>query len=473
MELAPEVIAWVEDVAGGQAISVEQQGRWRPHFFVDVKRPDGEVVPLLVRFPRDPELVDDSAFLSKFDLAHEARVLEALQGTAVNVPAYYGFNEDAPAILMGRVEGTNDFAEIDDTDRRPLLREYIENLHALHSLPADDAAAAEFGLSSPPTAEQLAFAKIQFMEADYHASEPQLRPEPLIEFALWWLHENFPSDRTRACRVQGDTGPGQFMVADGRITALIDWELSHIGDPMLDFGVMRMRNMLYPVGDLHDYIDYYAELAGEDLDQAAICYYTVLSMVLSPLGMAVTIQDPDAGVGSMIPRFGWDVTLRRGLCDALCEASGVEVAGPVIPVPAPPGRTDLHGFLVGYLDQLCLPIGHDDYEQFVLRGALGVARSIELMGRIGAQLDADDLDDMAAVLGTQHADREAGLAALSQLVAEDAKGRASDLLWLFSRMERRREHLWLPMMIAQQSQPLERLYPAERTLEGPPGLSEA
>ncbi len=38
------------------------------------------------------------------------------------------------------------------------------------------------------------------------------------------------------------------MFADGQLTALIDWELSHIGDPMIDLGVIRMRNMLYPTG---------------------------------------------------------------------------------------------------------------------------------------------------------------------------------------------------------------------------------
>ena len=47
----------------------------------------------------------------------------------------------------------------------------------------------------------------------------------------------------------------------------------------------------------------------------------------------------------MIPRFGWDVTLRRGLCDALCEAYGVRADPPALPNPRPVQRTDLMRFL--------------------------------------------------------------------------------------------------------------------------------
>ena len=48
-----------------------------------------------------------------------------------------------------------------------------------------------------------------------------LAPEPLLEFARWWLYANVPKDRTDARWVQGDTGPGQFLHHDGHLTALL------------------------------------------------------------------------------------------------------------------------------------------------------------------------------------------------------------------------------------------------------------
>lgn len=470
MELSTGLVEWVESTIGGKVVAVERQGRWRPHFFVAVQRPDGEVVSALARFPRDPELIADRAFLTKFDIGHEARVLNALQGLGFPVARYYGFHEGEQVILQGRVAGTNDISGLDDETRSRVLREYIGYLHALHSLPVDPARLP--GVFVPKTAEEVAFAEFQYMEQDFRAAMTSLRPEPLLEFALWWLHANVP-DNTEPRWLQGDTGPGQFMVHEGKITALIDWELSHLGDPIGDLGVMRMRNLLYPVGSgLGEYIEYYGQLAGRPVDRDVLCYYTVMHMLLSPIGMADTIQYPDAGVGTMLPRFGWNVTLRRGLVEALCEAYGVDVAPPPLPGPSEAPRTDLPGFLVAHLEQQCLPIAHDDYESYLLRGALGVASSVALTARAGAALEADDVADLARVLGTPVTDREAGLAAVNELVRQDPAGHALNLLWLFSRMERRQDYLWAPMMIAQKSFPYERLYPAERVIT-PQGLPES
>lgn len=91
-------------------------------------------MPLLVRLVRDPEFVPFSAFLSHFDLAHEARILAALQGEPVKVPRMYGFHENPPAILMERVEGSNDLGGSPLSQRPHLVRQYIDNLHRLHTI---------------------------------------------------------------------------------------------------------------------------------------------------------------------------------------------------------------------------------------------------------------------------------------------------------------------------------------------------
>ena len=37
----------------------------------------------------------------------------------------------------------------------------------------------------------------------------------------------------------GDAGPHNLLVADGRITALLDWELAHLGHPLEDLGAAQ------------------------------------------------------------------------------------------------------------------------------------------------------------------------------------------------------------------------------------------
>lgn len=467
MDLDSKLVTWVEQTMGGSVVRVEHQGRWRPHFFVDVDDGAGGVVPLLVRLVRDPEFVPLSAFLSHFDLAHEARVLETLQGRGVKVPRMYGFHPDPAAILMERVEGSNEVDTVASVEHSRVLLDYIDNLHRLHTIAIDADVSDGLGLPLPASSEELAFAQLSYMEADYRMVEPFIGPEPLLEFALWWLKSHVPEHRTDPRWVQGDTGPGQFMVHDGRLTALIDWELSHLGDPMIDLGVMRMRNMLYPIGSLRESFDRYVELAGAPLDRDVLCFYTVMSTVLSPLGMAHSVQQPNTAMKSMMPMLGWDVTLRKGLCDALAEAYGVEVEPPDLPAMPAPGRTDLERFLIEHLETQCLPVAQTDYDSMLLDGAVGLAKVNNMISVLGPILDQHDLDDMARVLGHRPTDRDAGLADLSAVVAGDPTDAALDLIWLFTRMEHRREYLWRPLMIAQDSQPLERLYPAALTLGGP------
>jgi len=452
--MTPEVVAWVESTVDGTMMNCELQGRWRPHYFVDVKTTDGNVLELLVRFARDPELVKDSHFLSQFTIEHESHVLESLQESDVAVPRYFGFNKAHQAILMGRVDGNNSFNERDDSEsRRAVVRTYIENLAALHKMDPENLAGA--ALTVPESSEALAFQNsFGLIERDYRQAQERMTPEPLLEFGLWWLHNHVPQ-RSEVAVLQGDCGPGQFMHAAGRLTALIDWELCHVGDPMCDLGNMRMRNMLYPTGDQREFLDYYEEVTGTKIDEAALCFYTVMATLLSPLGMAASMQAPSAAIDSMLPRFGWDVVMRRGLCDALAEASGVYIDPPPLPNAESGRPSTMNGYLVEHLEMRCMPIAEDEFDRYLIRGAVAIAGSLGLQDHFGRALEADDLEDAGDVLGHVPSDRGEAIKDLSRFVQDSSSERMLDLIWLFSRMEKRREFLWGPLMFAQGSSPLE------------------
>ena len=212
------------------------------------------------------------------------------------------------------------------------MNEYYEQLAHLHRLDVETVLRDMPDIPVPKTPDEIAFAgKFSYQEHDFLDLRPKLRPEPLLDLGLWWLHANVPQGDREVSFLQGDTGPGQFLYADGAITALIDWELAHVGDPMLDLGVGRMRNMLYPTCSLAGPLAHYEEAAGRPIDRAALCYYTVMSMLLTPLGTSISMQRMTARQPDMMPRFGWDVTLRRGLCDALAEDLAIEIEPPDLP----------------------------------------------------------------------------------------------------------------------------------------------
>jgi hypothetical protein len=405
--------------------------------------------------------VPGGGFLEHFDIAHEARVLEALQGKNLKVPQYFGFHEEHGIILMECVEGSNELSTApDDETRKQVMAEYIEQLAKLHRLSVDTMHLS--GLAIPQTNEEAAFAgKFAYIEEDFNRWRRKLRPEPLLELGIWWLHANVPTGDRRISFVQADTGPGQFMFANGHLTALIDWELAHIGDPMLDLGVIRMRNMLYPTGALAGPLTYYEEVSGHPIDRQALSFYTVMSMLLTPLGLAPAMQRPTARIEHMLPSFGWDATLRRGLGDALAEAIGIEIDPPELPNPPATQTPSLTGYLVEHLELNCEPSAGDAAGRRHIASAAAIARTVQLESRVGAQLLDADLDDMGLVLGRRPDSREGGLTRLNELVAAGPAERLESLVWLFARIERRREYLIKPMMVLQASGEFERFTPKE------------
>ncbi|BBZ38839.1 phosphotransferase family protein [Mycobacterium conspicuum] len=457
MALPDSAVQWVEQRCGGRVVDVEQQVRWRPHHFLKIERPEG-TIEVLVRSERQG-LAAGSTFQQHFDIAHEARVLKALQGQGIKVPEFLGFNDEHRFILMERVEGTNELKDApDDETRERVMTEYIEQLAALHRLDVDSMTLS--GLKIPVTPEERAFGgKFGYVEQDFAGWKQYLKPEPLLELGIWWLHANVPPGDRYVSFVQGDTGPGQFMFADGHLTALIDWELSHIGDPMLDLGVIRMRNMLYPTGPLRKPIAHYEEISGRPIDWQALGFYTVVSMLLTPIGLSTIMQRPSAHIEPVFPGFGWNATLRRGLTDALAEAIGLDVEPPELPEAPASEWPQLIDYLVEYLEVKCAPIETDEAGRFEISAATSIALSVQLESRVGAALLDADLSDMAKVLGRRPDDRDDGYAKLAELVAAGPAERLEELVWLFARTERRREYLHKPMMIAQDSGDFERLAP--------------
>lgn len=59
--------------------------------------------------------------------------------------------------------------------------------------------------------------------------------EPVVRGALRWLRRNPPPDAARPAIVHGDYRAGNFLFTpDARISAILDWEMAHIGDPLED-----------------------------------------------------------------------------------------------------------------------------------------------------------------------------------------------------------------------------------------------
>ncbi len=95
--------------------------------------------------------------------------------------------------------------------------------------------------------------------------------------------------------VHGDFNPANFLYADGRVTALIDWENSRVGDPREDLGWMVMMDSLsntsvmsHPV-DEGGFLAYYNKLTGLDITEEEVGYFILFgtSNIAVPVNAAI------------------------------------------------------------------------------------------------------------------------------------------------------------------------------------------
>jgi aminoglycoside phosphotransferase (APT) family kinase protein len=194
----------------------------------------------------------------------------------------------------------------------------MQHMAALHKLDADSLCLE--ALPRPKSSEGLALDQLESIEATYRASPAA--QHPLVDFGLNWLARHAPRSVPDLSLVHGDIGPGNMIYADGRVRALIDWEIAHLGDPMEDLAALSVRDMATPVGDFSTRLEQYAAAGGAQVDLARLRYYRALVLIRNSLLIQLTLagSSPD-GIPPQLRAFS--LLLRRAATQALREATGV------------------------------------------------------------------------------------------------------------------------------------------------------
>ena len=168
----------------------------------------------------------------------EFRVMAALAGQGIPVPAVYVLCEDESVIgraffVMEHVEGRIlwDQALPDSTrrERAAIYDEMNRVIAALHSVDIALAGLSDYGKAGNYFARQIGRWTKQYQASE---TEPIESMDRLIE----WLPQHVPADEDVAV-VHGDYRLDNliFHPTEPRIVAVLDWELSTLGHPLADF----------------------------------------------------------------------------------------------------------------------------------------------------------------------------------------------------------------------------------------------
>ena len=238
------------------------------------------------------------------------------------MPQVLAFHDDPQAAVLAHIDGRDDFNNVkDDAERESILESFLELLAELHSVDARKFEA--IGLRIPGTPEELALHDLDVWQSTYEGAVRE--PLPLLTFACQWLRRNVPRKPVRPVLCQGDTGPGNLMFADGKVTALVDFELAHLADPMTDLACVRSRDLYTPLGRFPERLARYAELSGREIDFDTLLYYSVKTQALVPLSLAPVMENLHAGI-EHAEWIAQHVFYMRTTAEVLAEAIGVELA---------------------------------------------------------------------------------------------------------------------------------------------------
>ena len=175
------------------------------------------------------------------DMAREWALISALGPTAVPVPRALGFCADvavtgAPFYVMGHVDGHPLYSAEDaqhwvpEPKRITLAHSFIDVLASLHALDPAAVGLGDLGKQDDYIGRQL---KTWYRSWNASIAGAQL-DDPRAHALQQYFLAHTP-DQGPARIVHGDYGLHNTLVgADGCIAAVVDWEISTLGDPLAD-----------------------------------------------------------------------------------------------------------------------------------------------------------------------------------------------------------------------------------------------
>jgi aminoglycoside phosphotransferase (APT) family kinase protein len=184
------------------------------------------------------------------DVEREARVLQALERTAFPVAHVYGICSDAAVIgspffvmqmLEGRIFWDASFPQVPREERPQYFHAMNRTLAALHGVDYGALGLGDFGRPGNYFARQIARWTRQYLE------DAEAGRDELMDQVLEWLPTHIPDDEQSSI-IHGDFRCDNmiFHPTEPRILAVLDWELSTLGNPLADFAYHAIMYRMPP-----------------------------------------------------------------------------------------------------------------------------------------------------------------------------------------------------------------------------------
>lgn len=201
---------------------------------------------------------------------------------------------ERPFFVMEEVEGCTAGSILASDPYGPHRQKIGEQFFSiLGAIAKRDAMTSDLAKHVPVVKAEEAW-KIELAKWEKVVDEDELEPQPIVRSAIRWMRRNPPPPAQKVSIVHGDYRTGNFLFdGTGRIRAILDWEMAHLGDPLEDLGwaldPLWSSDRAHPGGMLkrEDAIAIWEKASGLKADPKALAWW---SMFASFKGAAIWIS---------------------------------------------------------------------------------------------------------------------------------------------------------------------------------------
>lgn len=309
---------------------------------------EADARPFILRRP--PGGRDTQAGIGGISLATEAALIKAARDHGVTAPTvHYVFEPESKigaGYVMTRLPG--------DALPQRLFRQ-VELAPILNALPQRLAQemAAIHAVPQDRLPSDLPHAGAATLIENYAVAYATLAEKrPVFELAFHWLRSNCPAPYENPTLVHGDFRIGNLLIDASGLTAVLDWELAHLGDPHQDLAYIcapswRFGRRDRPVGGLgqiEDFISAYEEASGRKVHRQRFQFWRVLTTLFWGSACMTMLSDWRTGQERTIERAAIGRRISEVEVDLLLLLADIEaIDGPPLAAIDRPTRDTPRG----------------------------------------------------------------------------------------------------------------------------------
>jgi aminoglycoside phosphotransferase (APT) family kinase protein len=238
-----------------------------------------QILPLVLRS-------DPPSSPLETERSREFAILKAVESTGVPAPKVYWLDNEGrwlgkPSVVMERMSGACEWTVLNSErplqTRVRLAEDYVKALAQIHGVDWRGA-----GLANVLEVPRPSPAEFELKEWGSRFERTRLEALPEMDLVAAWLLKHLP-EHSNVVLVHGDYKPGNSLVDGDQITAILDWETAHLGDPLEDLGWMlmpprRQEQQIAGHWEQEQILAAYALLTGRKFPEAAVRWWTIFSL---------------------------------------------------------------------------------------------------------------------------------------------------------------------------------------------------